>query len=283
MQDIFIHKKNKLTKLWKKFNNTELDLELKRQVLHDKIIYKICKDKLILSPVKKCNLVLNLGSGYGSWSHIFTMVNDACCIINMDINNYYPIFCEKCVYLHAAEPIIYFEKIDLKKGSINFSDNVSDFVYQRDMSSVYTFFEWNNILKEIYRILKHDAYLELVEYDFIIKHDNLINNKFSNKINNYLINNFKKNNYIHDINILIEITKKIFNKKINVETYKLHLYKNDIFDDECTDVLTIGYEYLKDDIENLFNSKFEDFIENIKKEWIDNKSYILLYFIYIKK
>lgn len=277
------HKKTNLTKLWKEISDFKLDLELKRQILHDRIIYKICNNNVILSPIKEINLILNLGAGYGSWSHIFSILNKPYCVINIDIENYYPNFYNYYINNRAAEPVIEFEKTDLKIENIKRESDVADFIYQRDMLSVYTLLEWEKIIKEIFRVLKRKCYAEFVEYDFIIKHDNLINNKFSNKINNYLINKFKKNDYIYDINIIIEIIKKIFNNKIYVKDIKLFLYENDIFDDDCIDVLTVGYEYFKNEIETLFNMNFEDFIKNIKKEWITNKSYITLYIIYIKK
>lgn len=50
------------------------------------------------------------------------------------------------------------------------------------MLSVYNVSEWSNILNDIYKTLKLNSYLELVEYDFVIKHDNLLNNKYTKKI-----------------------------------------------------------------------------------------------------
>lgn len=289
MYETIFHKKRVLNNLWKNFNISKLDIELKRQILHDIIISKICKNNIILSPIKKAELVLNLGAGYGTWSHGFSLLNDITCIVNLDIENYYNIFCEKYKYnlfdcfIKSPEPNIYFVPINLKKENINFKHNTADFIYQRDMVTVYTNMEWLNIIKDIFNTLKEGAYAEFVEYDFVIKHDNLINDKFSNKINKYLISNFKNNDYIYDINLIIEIIKNTFNNKINVEKFKLPLYINNVFDDSCINVLISGYEHIKKQIENEFNIDFETFINNIKKEWIINKSYILLYIIYIRK
>lgn len=283
MYELLFYNKSNLNKLWKNLDESGLDLELKRQLLHDKIIYKICDNNFILSPIKNIDLVINLGSGYGSWSHFFNSLNNVFCIINIDIENYYPIFCEKCIDYNVPEPIIEFKEIDLKKEFINFKNNSVDFIYQRDMLSVYNVSEWSNILNDIYKTLKVNSYLELVEYDFVIKHDNLLNNKYTKKINNYLIDNFKKNNYIHDINLLIDIIRKVFKKKINIKVTKLPLYPNSIFNDECIEVLMIGYEYFKDEIENIFNIEYKNFVNNIKEEWITNRSYLSLYIIYVKK
>ena len=45
----------------------------------------------------------------------------------------------------------------------------------------------------------------------------------------------------------------------------------------------IGYEYFKDEIENIFNIEYKNFVNNIKEEWITNRSYLSLYIIYVKK
>lgn len=108
------------------------------------------------------------------------------------------------------------------------------------MLSVYNFIEWQNIINEMNRVLKKDGYIELVEFDFIIKHKNNINDKFSKIVNNY----------IYKPNILIDILKECFilNK---TDVIKLPLYYNNTFKDHCIEDLIISYEYVKDEIEKI--------------------------------
>lgn len=271
-------KKNILEKKWlQKFN-----FELRRQLLHNEIVYKACDNQFFVNQIKNNCVIINLGCGYGIWTHNVSILCNNSCFVNIDIVDYYKNFCEEFVEEGIIQqPNIYFKKIDLKKENINFKDNNVDFIYQRDMLSVYNFIEWQNIIKEMKRVLKKDGYIELVEFDFIIKNKKNINDKFSKIVNNYLIDVFKKNNYIYKPNILINLLNEnfIINKS---DVIKLPLYYNDTFKDHCIEDLIISYEHVKNEIERISSCKFDELISKLKNEWVINKSYIELYIISAK-
>lgn len=78
--------------------------------------------------------------------------------------------------------------------------------------------------------------------------------------------------------------EKYFNKNdIIIKKEVLPLYYNDKFKDYCINVLILSYLYFEKEIEKYIGYNFETFIEQLKKEWNDNKSYIELYIIYAKK
>lgn len=125
-----------------------------------------------------CNkLVLNLGSGYSACTCHFEELYKDAIIYDIDINK-------------KLNPYLL---IDLKKDKITFMDNTIDFVYQRDMVTVYEENEWINIINEIYRVLKKDGYAEFVEYNIYVN-SNQEKNYYSDIINKYLKNIFNKNN-----------------------------------------------------------------------------------------
>lgn len=270
---------NILEKKWlKKFN-----FELQRQILHNEISYKACGNKLIISPIKKMDMILNLGSGYSMWSYDICKEYDVGCIVDIDINefNIYD-YLEKDEIDNYSEVKILNINIDLKKGCINFKDNTIDFIYQRDMLSVYNDLEWKNIVKDIKRVLKKGAYVEFVEFNFIVNHNKSNKVVFSNLVNNYLIATFNRNNYIYKPDILIKILEEHF-KTIKIKIVELPLYYSEDFKYFCIDDLIISYKYIEDEINKIYPQGFDKFIEEIKKEWIFNESYIELYIISVKK
>lgn len=272
---LLFKRKNILEKKWlQRFN-----FELRRQLLHNEIAYKASNNGFFVNQIKNDCVIINLGSGYGIWTHNVSILYNNSCFVNIDIIDHYKIFCKEFFEEGIIQqPNIYFDKIDLKKDNIKFKDNSVDFIYQRDMLSVYNFIEWQNIINEMNRVLKKDGYIELVEFDFIIKHKNNINDKFSKIVNNYLIDIFKKNNYIYKPNILIDILKECFilNK---TDVIKLPLYYNNTFKDHCIEDLIISYEYVKDEIEKICFCDFDELILKLKNEWVINESYIELYII----
>jgi SAM-dependent methyltransferase len=276
-EDIF---KNK----WKIKSNFEFE----RQILHHKISYITCNNNLFLSSVKNYDLIINLGSGYGIWSIDFSKEINCGAIIDID-NKEYDIYeiLEKednSSYSYEQGVNIIFRNIDLKKDPICFKDNTIDFIYQRDMLSVYNIEEWHNITKEIYRVLKKSGYFELIEYNPAIKHINNKNSKYSKIINNYLIEGLKKNGYLHDPFLLEEIIESHFDKNdIIIKKEILPLYYNSKFKDYCINVLILSYRHFENEIEKYIDYSFDVFIEQIKKEWDNNKSYIELYIITAQK
>lgn len=272
-------RKDILEKKWLKGFN----FELQRQIIHNEISYKACGNKLMISPIKKTDMILNLGSGYSIWSYDICKEYDVGCIVDIDINNF-NIYdnLEKGEIDNYSEVKILNINIDLKKECINFKDNTIDFIYQRDMLSVYNNLEWKNIVKDIKRVLKKGAYAEFVEFNFIVNHKKSNKVIFSKIVNNYLIDTFNKSNYIYKPKILIKILEEHF--KINkLKIVKLPLYYDEEFKDFCIDDLIISYKYIKDELEKLYPEGFDKFIDEIKKEWIFNESYIELYIISVQK
>lgn len=282
----FRKKENILNKKWMKNNN----FEFQRQILHQEITYKACNNKLILSQIDSNSnkIVLNLGSGYGIWSYKICKEYDIDCIINIDINFFdiYENINENIDYIENYYDLnIIFENTDLKKGIIKFRNNTIDFIYQRDMISVYNRIEWENILKEIYRVLKNKGYVEIVEYNFMIKHKKnpkLIYNKCSEIINLYLKNIFNINNYIYEP-ILIKHMLNLYFKNVDVKIIELPLYSEKKFEGHCVELLIKSYKHMKEEIEKIIPYTFDIFIDKLKKEWINNESYIELYIIYSQK
>ena len=200
-------RKNILNKVWNNIDFTEINVEELRQEIQQNIVYISCNNKLFLSPLKNnVNIVLNIGSGYCFWSREFLKEkeNDIILIVNLDIKEYYK----------NNEYLMIFKHKNLKTDNINFKDNTVDYVYQRDMLSVYNMLEWENIIKDIHRVLKKDGYFELVEYDITIKHNKIFNTIFSDIFFNYLKDIFKTNGYVYDIDIICNKTKNIFFQKI---------------------------------------------------------------------
>lgn len=182
-------RKNILNKVWNNIDFTEINVEELRQEIQQNIVYISCNNKLFLSPLKNnVNIVLNIGSGYCFWSREFLKEkeNDIILIVNLDIKEYYK----------NNEYLMIFKHKNLKTDNINFKDNTVDYVYQRDMLSVYNMLEWENIIKDIHRVLKKDGYFELVEYDITIKHNKIFNTIFSDIFFNYLKDIFKTNGYV---------------------------------------------------------------------------------------
>jgi ubiquinone/menaquinone biosynthesis C-methylase UbiE len=54
-------------------------------------------------------------------------------------------------------------------GGLPFDDNTFDFVNMRFMATAFCTNEWPMIIKEIYRVLKDDGVVELMETDFPVK------------------------------------------------------------------------------------------------------------------
>ena len=283
---MFYKREDILKKKWEKNSNFEFG----RQILHHRISYITCNDSLFLSSVKKYDLIINLGSGYGIWSINLAKEINSGAIINID-NQEYDVYealkmIEDNEYdSYGQEVNIIFKNIDLKKEEICFKNNTIDFIYQRDMLSVYNIDEWNNITKEIFRVLKIGGYIELLEYNPFIKHDTINkNNKYSDIINNYLINTLKKNRYVHDPFLLKEVMESYFDiNNITIKKEILPLYYNNKFKDYCINVLILSYRHFEKEIEKYIGYSFDIFIEQIKKEWNNNKSYIELYIIIAKK
>lgn len=282
--------KNYFNKVWKNIEKTEL----KRQILHHEITYRVCNNNLYISPISNLDgLVLNLGSGYGIWSRKLVENDNKIYIIDIDIKEYIiykpiDIYFEKYLKNFFGFNIL-FKNIDLVKDNINFKTNTISYVYQRDMISVYNTYEWDHLISEIYRVLKPNGYVELVEYDFIIEHmerkqenDSL----FSNIIVDHLKTVFDVNKHVYKHDILYNKVNTFF-ENINISITKLPLYYEDKYKGICIEDLILGFNNINQELDEILKSKttynFSESLEKIKNEWHKNKSYIKLYIIYAKK
>lgn len=267
-------KKNILEKNWKK----KFGPELERQLLHHEITYIKSGNQLTVSPILRSTNVINLGSGYGFWSYDIYRENNLLNITNIDLIEFKIDDLENDYYENVK-----FKKINLKKNCLNIKYNSIDFIYQRDMISVYTRSEWRKIIKEIYNVLDNFGQVEFVEFDFIIKHEEEKNDCFnSTMVNEYLINIFEKSDYIFNLDELLEIIEIQF-KQFDLKKFKLPLYEYNSFNRLCIKDLILSYAHIKDELEQIYSIKFEEYIEKLKKEWEDNKSYIELYIICCRK
>lgn len=273
-------RKNILNKVWNNIDFTEINVEELRQEIQQNIVYISCNNKLFLSPLKNNvdNIVLNIGSGYCFWSREFLKKkeNNIILIVNLDIKEYYK----------NNEYLMIFKHKNLKTNNINFKDNTVDYVYQRDMLSVYNMLEWENIIKDIHRVLKKDGYFELVEYDITIKHNKIFNTIFSDIFFNYLKDIFKTNGYVYDIDIICNKTKTLFSETKNIKI-QLPLYYENKYKGMCSNNYILGLYHFKEQIDNIlkskFNINFDKGIKELENEWDQNESYMGLHIIYCKK
>lgn len=114
------------------------------------------------------------------------------------------------------------------------------------------------------------------------KNPKFIYNKCSEIINSYLENIFNINNYIYEP-ILIKNMLNLYFKNVDVKIIELPLYSEKKFEGHCVELLINSYKHMKEEIEKINPYTFDIFIEKLKKEWINNKSYIELYIIYSQK
>jgi hypothetical protein len=133
------------------------------------------------------------------------------------------------------------------------------------MLSVYNVSEWSNILNDIYKTLKVNSYFELVEYDFVIKHDDLLNNKYTKKINNYFIDNFKKNNYIHDINLKSFIGSVILNN--------MTFFWDDIKDDLVLNKKSIILNEIHEICKEYYEIEYVEKVFEASEQWINHDTF----------
>lgn len=272
--------KDIIKKLWTDID----DYEEKRQFLQHLIVYIACNENIFLSsgPYETNDnyVILNIGSGYCFWSRDFISKNkkNNYLIINIDINEFYKDY----------EISMIFEKIDLKNDDLKFIDNSIGFIYQRDMISVYKDYEWDNIIKEVYRVLRKNKYFEIIEYDVDVYHDIKSERYISDIFFEHLTSTFKNNGYIYDVNHIYAKIKNIFiNSEINHLVIKLPLYDEETFNNLCTENAILGFNHIKNELNIIlkikYNTNFEQALERLKKEWIQNKSYMKLHIIYGKK
>lgn len=277
-------KKDNSKNIFNKIKNDISNIEERRQYLQQLILYIVCDCNLYMAQLDiKENIdnvygIVNLGSGYCIWTNeiinkYFKLIkNNKLYIYNIDIN--------KNILNNNNNSLNFI--IDLKKEDLP-SKNM-DFIYHRDMITVYENKEWNHIINQIYNSLKIKGYSEFIEYDFIVKNNEYKNIIYTNIINNYLTDIFKKNDYEYNIyNIFIKI--KQYFRKVEINKIKLPLYYESKYEGICVENLIMGYSHFKDGLNNILghNIDFENYLNLLKKEWEENKSYMELYIIIAQK
>lgn len=279
-----LFKKDKIYSIWEDTENYEKERQNEQQQILDISL----NNKLFLSDINKMFLsdiydnnitfiVLDLGSGYCSWSKKVEKKYPNFCIFNIDIINYYiPKF-----------ELMYFIENDLKKEKIKFKDNTINFIYNRDMITVYETFEWDNIINEMYRVLIKDGFFEIVEYDISIKHNIIVKKNISDIFDKYLKDYLKQNNFEYNINNLYNKVNNVFNIQSNYFKIRLPLYYENKYEGKCFYNYILGLKHFKKDLDYILKSKYNiDFdkgIEMLENEIEQNQSYMELNIIYGKK
>lgn len=251
------------------------EIEEKRQYIQHLLLYKACNEKLFISPIDEImeygnNMILNLGSGYSTWTKHFNYI-----YYNKGIYNNF-------IYdIDIDEKLNPYLLIDLKKDKIKIQENIVSFIYQRDMITVYKMDEWFHIVNEIYRLLKKDGYAEFVEYNIYVN-SKCKNNYYSNIINRYLEKIYDKDN----IKNICKIIESVF-KNIKIETKKLPLYKENIFEGKCIENVIMGYSHFEYKLSHIinynYNITYKEYINFLISEWENNKSFIEILIITVKK
>lgn len=284
-----------LNKIWK---NDDTDvIEIYRQFINHFITYIANNNNYTIAPLDSYldnkSIIIDIGCGFMTWS--ISMINKYNYNINIfaidknkkiPITDYSNIEDDQIIEIlkNRDSTNLLFIPDDVIKHGLPFKNNSVDFIYQRDMLSVYTNLEWDFIIDEMFRILKKGKYIELVEYDIKIYNKKQNKNKISNIFNETLLNIFKEIN-INEIYKKVEIIFGIDN--VFIEKVKLPLYKEDKFNGLIIENMIIGYtKYFKNVLTNAiikYNYNFDEAINTIKKEWEDNESYMELNIIYCKK
>lgn len=275
-----IFKNDKIYSIW---NEDDLEkYEENRQNLQQDILDISLNNNLFLSNIiadnAKYQLVLNLGSGYCTWSKKILEKYKNFCIINIDIINYYK---------KNDEILMEFQNVNLKKDKIRFKDNTVSYIYNRDMITVYDFYEWDNILNEIYRVLINNGFFEIVEYDVEIKHNTIFKTDVTDIFDKYLKDYLKQNNLDNIHSLYNKIDKLFKTSSIKHVKIKLPLYYENKYEGKCFYNYVLGLKHFEKDLDNILKSKINvDFykgLEMLEEELEQNKSYMQLNIIYGKK
>lgn len=283
---IIIESSNRLLEnIWDDVDVHDKKIEINRQIINNNVII-LSLDKLYCSPIiiKDSFIILDIGCGIMSWEATMTKfldpeIKDRIYVFGIDqydflkIINYKEFDSIKKVIKENLNIIN--NNYDVLHEGIKHKNETIDFVFQRDMISIYKIDQWDQIIKEIYRVLKHNCYSEIIEYNIDIKKNFNKKTIISDIYNKTLIDIFKING--QEINIM-NLYKKIvlvFGEE-NVELIKkeIPLYYEDNIKGIMTENMALGYNY--------FKKPLLDFLK-LKEEWEESKSYMELYIIVAKK
>lgn len=176
---------------------------------------------------------------------------------------------------------------DVIKEGIKYKNETIDFVYQRDMISIYKIDQWDKIIKEIHRVLKYNGYVEITEYDINIKKNFNKKTIINDIYNETLIDIFKINgNEINIMNLYNKIALIFGEENVEIIKKEIPLYYEDNLNSIMTENMIKGYNYFKKPLLETLKLKGYDFYESlriIKEEWEESKAYLNLYVIIAKK
>lgn len=254
----------------------------------------ISMENIYISPIiiKTDFKILDIGCGIMTWE--MDLIN---------ISNQYSIFIY-CVDKHnyfknisddefggikkiTHEVNIIKENYDVTINGLKYKEETINYIFQRDMISVYNIKQWNNIINEMYRILEHDGYAEIIEYDIKIKNFFNINTELSDIYNETLIDIFKLNRQeIHTYDLYEKIITVFGRNNVKFNKIKIPLYYEKKFRGLMTRNMLLAYSYFKEPLSNTLKLKgynFNESLELLKKEWETNNSYMELYIFSAKK
>lgn len=176
---------------------------------------------------------------------------------------------------------------DVIKEGIKYKNETIDFVYQRDMISIYKIDQWDKIIKEIHRVLKYNGYVEITEYDINIKKNFNKRTIINDIYNETLIDIFKINgNEINIMNLYNKIALIFGEENVEIIKKEIPLYYENNLNSIMTENMIKGYNYFKKPLLETLKLKGYDFYESlriIKEEWEESKAYLNLYVIIAKK
>lgn len=294
---VIIDNSNKLlNKFWDNNDINKDKIEIYRQFINHSIIILSLEELYILKNITKDNfIILDIGCGVMSWENE---------IINIDKNNKTYDFYIFCIDKHnffkninrndfggikkiVDEVKIIFEIYDVINEGLKHENETIDYVFQRDMISVYKFYQWEYIINEIYHVLKNNCYAEIIEYDINIKNEVNEKKTITEIYNKTLIDIFKINGQETDILKIYEKIKLIFGEKnVNIFKKRLPLYYEDNLKGLMARNMILGYSYFEKPLSETLNLKGYEFNESLKflkEEWELNKAYMELYVIIAKK
>ena len=259
-----------LDKLWNNNNINKDEIEIYRQIINNTIM-NISIEKIYISPIiiKNDFKILDIGCGIMTWEK--ELINPSnqynIFIYCVDKHNYFKNISDEDfggVKKITHEVNIIKENYDVTIDGLKYKDNTINYIFQRDMISVYNIKQWNIIIKEMYRILEHEGYAELIEYDIKIKNIFNINTELSDIYNETLIDIFKLN--------------------------RQEIYTYDLYEKKLRGLMTrnmlLAYSYFKEPLSNTLKLKgynFNESLEILKKEWETNNSYMEIYIFSAKK
>lgn len=322
-KDVLYRNNKLLMKIWDNLKNineeNKNENEVLRQFINNDII-NLAFNEIIITQLTQLlqdkNVIIDIGCGAMTWFYdilyelkhennnnvplligidildfktiIKSLKNDVLIHYNKDNYNIDEFLEDNFILKNYDINLYYLYGLHLKK-------NITDFIYQRDMITVYNNNQWDLILNSMYDVLKINGCIQLIEFDINIKNNisKIKDNKISNILNESLMNIFKNNNIEIDIEkICKKVVNKFGNENVKIIKRELPLYNEDVFNNLMLENMKIGYQYFKEPfieilkLKGIINEKISNFnivMDIVIKEWEENRSYMDIYCIIAKK